>query len=100
MVIFPNLFVGRKKLWTFIFLRKKIIIISGQTPPSSFLVFIKFVCKLLFNLLNFLAGRKFGIWTGNWAGFVRIEAAACGLRADCGAVSAPWYNPGMRRKLG
>ncbi len=30
MVIFPNLFVGRKKLRTFIFLRKKIIIISGQ----------------------------------------------------------------------
>ncbi len=34
MVIFPNLFVGRKKLRTFIFLRKKIIIISGQTLPK------------------------------------------------------------------
>jgi hypothetical protein len=31
MVIFPNRFVGRKKLRTFIFLRKKIIISSGQT---------------------------------------------------------------------
>jgi hypothetical protein len=35
MVIFPNLFVGRKKLRTFIFLRKKIIIISGQTLTRS-----------------------------------------------------------------
>ena len=34
MVIFPNLFVGRKKLRTFIFLRKKIIIISGQALVS------------------------------------------------------------------
>ena len=31
MVILPNLFVGRKKLRTFIYLRKRIIIISGQT---------------------------------------------------------------------
>jgi hypothetical protein len=34
MVIFPDLFVGQKKLWAFIFLRKKIIIISGQTPGN------------------------------------------------------------------
>ncbi len=37
----------------------------------------------------FLADRKFEVCAGNWASFVRIEAAECGLRADCGALSAP-----------
>ena len=45
MVIFPNLFVGRKKLRAFIFLRKKIIIISGQT-----LFILIFSCNLIFTL--------------------------------------------------
>ena len=28
-----------------------------------------------------------------WASFVRITAAACGSRADCGADCAPWHYP-------
>jgi hypothetical protein len=30
---------------------------------------------------------------------MRIEVAACGLRADCGALSAPWYNPGYAPEI-
>jgi hypothetical protein len=82
--------------------------------------FIKFFCKFLFNLLEFFSRSEIGrvlcgsrrpgavrvriaariahpgiiqVDAGNWASFVRIAAAGCGLGANCGALSAPWCNP-------